>query len=122
MRLSPTCAHQEAPCCTRHSAQVARGRCSSGSDAPSLTTSSCARPEHQVEEAQRIEQRLRGMPEGIEHDLAGDLRGARTVGVAAHAVDDDEQRRMLGHGGGDPVLVLLAPAQEADVGVLNPQE
>src|SRR5580698_2918873 len=44
MRLSPTCAHQLACCCTRHTAQVARGRCSSGSCAPSFTTSSCARP------------------------------------------------------------------------------
>lgn len=62
------------------------------------------------------------MREGIEHDLAGDFRGARTVGVAPHAVHDDEQRRMVRHRGGYPVLVLLAPAQEADVGVLNPQE
>jgi hypothetical protein len=29
---------------------------------------------------------------------------------------------MLRHRDGDPVLVLLAPAQETDVGVLNPQE
>jgi hypothetical protein len=29
---------------------------------------------------------------------------------------------MLRHGGGDPVLVLLARTQETDVGVLNPQE
>src|SRR5688572_1693037 len=32
------------PCCTRHTAQVARGRISRGRFAPSLATSSCARP------------------------------------------------------------------------------
>jgi hypothetical protein len=42
--------------------------------------------------------------------------------VAAHAVYDDEQRRMVRDGGGYPILVLLATAQEADVGVLNAQE
>src|SRR6185437_17147680 len=78
--------------------------------------------EDQMEESHRIEERLRGMREGVEDGLARDLRGARTVGVAAHAVRDEEQRRMLRHGDGDPVLVLLAPAQEADVDVLNAQE
>jgi hypothetical protein len=29
---------------------------------------------------------------------------------------------MVRHGYGDPVLVLLSPAQQADVGVLNSQE
>src|SRR6185437_11728810 len=78
--------------------------------------------EDQVQEALGIEQRVRRVGEGVEHYLAGDLRGARTVGVAAHAVGHEQQRRMLRHRGGDPVLVLLAPADEADVGVLNPQE
>jgi hypothetical protein len=78
--------------------------------------------QHKVEESQWIEERLRAVPEGIEHDFAGDLRCARTVGVAAHPVYDDEQRRMVCDGGGYPILVLLAPAQEADVCVLNAQE
>ena len=56
--------------------------------------------ERQVEEPERIEERLRGVPEGLEHDSLRDLRGARAVGVAAHAVDHHEQRRMLGDGGG----------------------
>jgi hypothetical protein len=42
--------------------------------------------------------------------------------MAAHAVDDDKQRRVLGGSRGDPILVLLASAKEAYVGVLHPQE
>jgi uncharacterized protein (TIGR00255 family) len=75
-----------------------------------------------VKESQRIEQRLRGVPEGLEHGLAGDLRRTRAVGVTAHAIRDQEQRRLLCHRSGHAVLVLLAPAQEAHVGVFNPQE
>ena len=122
MRLSPTCAHQAGA--LLHQATRAGGA------RPLLERQRRAElddflvraAEHQVQESQRIEERLRAVPEGIEHDLAGDLRGARTVGVAAHAVDDDQQRRMLGDGGGYPVLVLLAPAQKAEVGIFNPQE
>jgi hypothetical protein len=42
--------------------------------------------------------------------------------MPAHTVDHDEQGRVLGDCYRDPVLVLLAPAQEADVGVVDPQE
>ena len=66
--------------------------------------------QHKVEESQWIEEGLRAMPKGIEHDFAGGLRGARTVGVAAHSVYDDEQRRMVCDSSGYPILVLLAPA------------
>ena len=79
-------------------------------------------PEGEVQESQRVEERLWGMPEGIEDDFPRDLRRARTVGVTAHAIGDEEQRRVLRHRDGDPVLVLFATAQETDVGVLNPQE
>jgi hypothetical protein len=52
------------------------------------------------------------LAEGIDRDL----RGPGTVGMAAHAVDGHQQ-----HGGavadhGDAVLVLMAAADEADVG------
>ena len=78
--------------------------------------------QRQVQEAERIEQRLGRVPEGFEDHLLRDLGRARAIGVAAHAVDDDEQRGVLGDRGGDPVLVLLAASEQADIGVLDPQE
>ena len=78
--------------------------------------------EREVQEAEWIEQGLWRVPERFENDLLGHLGRLRAIGMAAHAVDDDEQRRVLGRGYRDPILVLLAPAKEADIGVLHPQE
>jgi hypothetical protein len=60
--------------------------------------------------------------ESVEDDLLRNLGSLRTIGMAAHAVDNHEQRRVLADRYSDAVLVLLAPAQEADVGVVDPQE
>ena len=68
--------------------------------------------QRQVQKAQRIEQRLRGVPEGLEQDLEGDFGGARTFSVATHAVHHDQQCGMLGDGHRHPVLVLLPAARE----------
>jgi uncharacterized protein (TIGR00255 family) len=62
------------------------------------------------------------MPERIEHDLLRHLGGPGTIGVAAHAVDYDKHGSMLRDSAGDPVLVLFAPAEEADICVVHPQE
>ena len=62
------------------------------------------------------------MPERLGDHLLRHLRGARAVGMAAHAIDDHQQRRMLGDGRADPILVLLAPAEQADFGIFDPQE
>ena len=62
------------------------------------------------------------MAEGFHDHLLRDLRGARAVGVPAHAVDHDQQRRLLGDRGANPVLVLLAAPEETDIGVFDPQE
>ena len=78
--------------------------------------------ERQMQKTERIEQRLRCLPEGLEHDLLGHFRSARAVGVPAHAIHDHEQRGMFRNRGRDPVLILLARAEEADIGVLDPQE
>ena len=78
--------------------------------------------ERQVQKAQRIEQRLRRVPEGFQDDLLRDLRGAPAVGVSAHTVDHQQQHGLLRHRDRDPVLVLLAPAEQADVRVFDPQE
>ena len=56
--------------------------------------------------------------EGLRMITASELAGF----MAAHAIHDDEQGRMLSHSGRDPVLILLAPAKEADVRVVHPQE
>jgi hypothetical protein len=79
-------------------------------------------PERQVQEAERIKQRLRRVPEGVHDHPLGDLRGARAIGVSAHAVDDHQQRRALGDRGCHPVLILLAPAEQAHVSEFEPQE
>src|SRR5262249_45961182 len=79
-------------------------------------------PQRQVEKTKRIEERLRRLSERLQDDLLRDLGRFRSIGVATHTVDHDEQRRLLGDRYRDPILVLLAPAQEADVGVVDPQE
>jgi uncharacterized protein (TIGR00255 family) len=76
----------------------------------------------QVQEAHRVKEGLRGVPEGFEDNLLRHLGSPRSVGVAPHAIDHNKQCGMLRHCGGDSVLVLLAPAQETDVGVVHPQE
>src|SRR5215475_12264274 len=62
------------------------------------------------------------MPERFHDDLLCDLCGLRAIGMSTHAVDHDQQRRALGHHRRDPILVLFAPAQQADLRVLDPQE
>ena len=62
------------------------------------------------------------LAESFQNDLLRDLGSLGAIGMAAHAVDNDQQRRVLTDRNRDAVLVLLAPAQEADVGVVDPQE
>ena len=72
-----------------------------------------------MQEAERIEQRLRLGAEQVEHDLAADLGRARAVRMAAHAVHHHEQRGAVGRGDGRAVLVVLAIAGQADLGALD---
>src|SRR5262249_5875234 len=76
----------------------------------------------EVQEAEGIDEWLLRVLEGIEDHLLGDLRRACAVGVSAHAVHDDEQGGVRGNRHAHPILVLLAPAQQADVRALDPQE
>jgi hypothetical protein len=62
------------------------------------------------------------MREGFEDYLLRHVRGPGAIGMSAHAIDHEQQRRVLGHDCGDPILVLLAPAQQADLCVFDPQE
>ena len=41
--------------------------------------------------------------------------------MAAHAIDDDQQRGMLGRRDRDAVLVVFAVSEETDIGVFDPQ-
>ena len=50
------------------------------------------------------------VPERVENDLLRHLGRSRTIRVAAHSVNNDEQRGMLRYRGRNPVLVLLTPA------------
>jgi hypothetical protein len=72
--------------------------------------------EREVQETERVEQGLGLLAEQFEHHLAAGLRGARAPGMTAHAVHDHEQRRALGGRDGGPVLVVLAIADQADLG------
>ena len=75
--------------------------------------------DREVQESERIEQRLGLGAEQVEHHLAADFGGARAVGVAAHAVHDDEQRRAFARGDRGTILVVFAVAGQADLGALD---
>ena len=47
--------------------------------------------------------------------------GARALGVAAHAVDHDQEHGMIGGRHRDPVLIFFAVADEADIRGLDLQ-
>src|ERR1700750_1945294 len=79
-------------------------------------------PQSKVQKTHRVKDRLRRVPEGLEDDLLRHLGSPGSISMPAHAVDDDEQGRMLRDCAGDPVLVLLAPTKEADVCVVHAQE
>ncbi len=64
---------------------------------------------------------MRRLPERLEQGRQRRFRGARAFGVAAHAVDHDQQHRMIGGRHRDPVLVFFAVADEADIRGLDLQ-
>ena len=102
------CAHQAAPCCTRHT-RAGRARALLDRQVGAELHDFLVRAaKSQMQEAERIEERLRRVPESFDHDLLRDLGGLRAVGVAAHAIDHDEQGRVVGDRDSDPILVVLA--------------
>jgi hypothetical protein len=78
--------------------------------------------EREMQKTNGVEQRLRGMPEGIDDDLARDLGSARALGVASHSIHDDEQARVLTDGYGGAILVVLSIPEETHVGIFDLQE
>jgi uncharacterized protein (TIGR00255 family) len=69
--------------------------------------------ERERQEALRVEDRQRQLREGFLERRYGDLRRARAVCMAAHAVDDDHERRELGDKHADAVLILEPIARQA---------
>jgi len=80
-----------------------------------------SRAQAQVQKAQRIEQRLRRGTKPLRDQLLGDLRGALALGVPAHAVTGNQQRRGISNLGPDPVLIALACALQAELSMFDAQ-
>ena len=68
-----------------------------------------------MQKAQRIEYGMRRLPEGLEQRRERSFGCARPFRMAAHAVDHDQQHRMIGGRHGDSVLIFFAVADEADI-------
>ena len=64
--------------------------------------------QRQVQEAERIEDGLRRVPERLDQHLDGGLGGLGAIGMTAHAVDHDEQGRVLRDRDGDAILIVAA--------------
>ena len=74
-----------------------------------------------MQEPQRIEYRMRRLPECLDQGRERSLRGARALGVTAHAVDYREQHGLLTRRHRDAILILLAMADQAHIGGLDLQ-
>ena len=85
---------------------MARGRSSSGRFVPELRHFLVRAAERQVQEAERVEDGLRRVPEGFDQSLDGGLGGFRAIGVPTHAVDDDEQGRVFGDRDRHAILIV----------------
>ena len=69
-----------------------------------------------MQKSERIEDRMRRLPESFEQRGQGGFGRARTLGVSAHAVDHDQKRRLLGLGHRYAILILFAMANQAHIG------
>lgn len=69
-----------------------------------------------VQKSQRIEYRMRHLPEGLENAGASGFRRARAFRMPTHAIQHDQHRRIVGRGNGHPVLIFIPVADEADIG------
>ena len=74
-----------------------------------------------MQKTQGVENRMRRLPERFQQCRQRRFGGARAFRMAAHAVDHDQQHRMIGGRHGDPVLILFAVADEADIRGLDLQ-
>ena len=58
---------------------------------------------------------MRRLPEGFQQRGQRGLRGARTFGMATHAIDGHQEHGLLRISHRNAVLVFLAMADEADI-------
>jgi hypothetical protein len=64
---------------------------------------------------------MRCLVEGVEQTLHGRVGGAAAIGMAAHAIDHDHQRRLVRSRNGDAILIVFAITDEAYICILDPQ-
>ena len=89
---------------------------------PSADHSGMCRTQRQMQEGQRIDQWLRLCRETLQQRLARQFGCASTFGVAAHAVEDSDQRHFGLDGGRDAILVFLTRTDQAELGVFDLQD
>jgi hypothetical protein len=77
--------------------------------------------ERQMQKAQRVENRLGRLLEGVEQALQRGISRTTAVGMTAHAVNDDEKCSVISRSNGDSVLVVFAVTNETQVCILDPQ-
>jgi hypothetical protein len=72
-------------------------------------------PETELQETERVKQRLRQAPEHFQHDPATGFRRASAVSMPAHAIHHDQERGIVTDRYGNAVLVLFAIPDQAHV-------
>ena len=75
----------------------------------------------EVQKTERIENRVRGVPEALEHRLERRLGSTRAFRVSTHAIDHEQECRVLAHRDRDAILIVFAMADETQLRVLDPQ-
>ena len=107
MRLSPMCAQYALPFWTRHTAMVARGRVSSAGWCRAARRRRARDPAPDA--GSRADRDIgSGVCQKDSSSTLSAVSAARAIGMAAHAVDDHQQRRLLGDRDGDAILVVFA--------------
>ena len=74
-----------------------------------------------MQEPERIEQRLRRVPEALDQRALRNLGCTLTLGVTAHSVAGTEQRCVLSERDADAILIGIALALKADLCAFDPQ-
>jgi hypothetical protein len=74
-----------------------------------------------VQKPQRIENRCWYLLKRVEQTAQRGIRSATAIGMAAHAIDDDQKRRVVIGRNGDAVLVIVAITDQTQLCMLDPQ-
>jgi hypothetical protein len=77
--------------------------------------------QRQVQESERVDQRLRRLPEALDHRLLRYIGSPLAIGVTAHAIARNQQRGLIGHGYTDAILVRFASALKTEFRMFDPQ-